>query len=259
MITAVHIVGLASVYIAYKLYVALKVPPGLEDVPAIPLAASLKSLVNGTSFDSHFEKLIHPALSENSMARLWKQGHWELVIGNAQLAKEIYNNTAEFPKLNQSDVRLGRTLGRRTLGYTNILLSDGDEWRRHRRIANPAFKKTWSTAMFGDCADKLISLLNKSEGTPVQIQDLFQRLTLDVLGNGLLSYDFEAIAKGNENYYLRLYHDVIGEVFNPIYVTFPSLETLVPWRRISHQKSKEFRQFLRGIIRGRKEELYEKP
>ncbi|KAJ9064225.1 hypothetical protein DSO57_1032701 [Entomophthora muscae] len=46
-------------------------------------------------------------------------------------------------------------------------------------------------------------------------------------------------------------------LFNPIYTIFPLLETLVPSRQISHQKGQEFRNFLRGIIRGRKAELTE--
>ncbi|KAJ9079996.1 hypothetical protein DSO57_1029739 [Entomophthora muscae] len=255
MISALLITSISTLLLAYTLYKIFSVPDAIKDVPAISLTATLSSMLRGESFDLRFEKLIRPALTKSGIARLWNQGHWELLFGDAKQAKEILTNTREFPKRKEDDINLTRTLISKAFGFTNILASDGDEWRRHRRIANPAFKKTWSTEKFGACTDDLVALIKSSDLAPLQVQDLFQRLTLDVLGKGLFSYDFEAISKGNKNHYLRLYNDLMKGLFNPIYTIFPLLETLVPSRQISHQKGQEFRNFLRGIIRGRKAEL----
>ncbi|KAJ9076276.1 hypothetical protein DSO57_1027773 [Entomophthora muscae] len=189
------------------------------------------------------------------MARQWNQGRWELVISDPQQAKDILAKADNFPKRMPGNTSIKVMLAIKFLGFLNLASADGEEWRRHRRVANPAFKKTWSTAMFGGCTDNLIDLIKAANGSPLQVHGLFQRLTLDVLGKGLFSYDFEAISKGEENHYLRLYNDIMSAMMNPFYGIFPFLETLVPWRQAEHKKTQEFRDFIRGIIRTRKAEL----
>ncbi|KAI0223656.1 hypothetical protein L0F63_003223 [Massospora cicadina] len=206
-------------------------------------------MLSGESFDLRFERLIRPALEKTGVARVWNQGNWELVVGEPKQIKEILAKTESFPKRREDDENLKVMLVRATLGSSNIVSSDGHDWRRHRRIANPAFKKTWSTEMFGGCTEKLTQLIESEIGNPLQVQDLFQRLTLDVLGKGLFSYDFGAVVKGEDNYDLKLYNDVMKAMFNPIFFTFPFLENWVPSRKASHQKSQE------NIIRERKAEL----
>ncbi|KAJ9056367.1 hypothetical protein DSO57_1033882 [Entomophthora muscae] len=255
MISTFYIAAVAVLVLAYKLYLLFSVPEELKDVPAIPIGATMASMLRGESFDVRFERLIRPALAKTGMARTWNQGRWDLAVGDIQQTKEILAKSDTFLKQRDNDESLKTMLTNKILGLTNIAMSDGDEWRRHRRIANPAFKKTWSTDMFAGCTQKLINLINQADGAPLQIQDLFQRLTLDVLGKGLFSFNFEAIAKGNENHYLRLYNDVMKAMFNPIYFVLPFLEKWVPSRQKSHQQSQEFRDFLRNIIRTRKGEL----
>ncbi|KAJ9056366.1 hypothetical protein DSO57_1033881 [Entomophthora muscae] len=243
--------------IVYKIYTFFAVPKELKDIPAISLSGSLISMLRGESFDSRFKRLIRPVLDKTGVARMWTQGHWELVFSDAQIVKEIMADADTFTKRREGDANSKIMLANKVLGVTNLATADGEEWRRHRKVANPAFKKTWSTDMFGECTENLSELIKASNGSPLMVQGLFQRLTLDVLGKGLFSYDFEAIARGEGNYYLRLYNDIMKAMFNPIYFVFPFLERYVPWRQISHDKSKEFRSFLRDVIRERKFELTE--
>lgn len=91
-------------------------------------------------------------------------------------------------------------------GDNNIASTDGDNWRRHRRIANPAFKKTWGNEIFDNCVNEVIEKLTETNSEPIVVHSLFQKLTLDVLGRGLFSYDFEAVKKGELSYYLKMYN-----------------------------------------------------
>ncbi|KAJ9079999.1 hypothetical protein DSO57_1029741 [Entomophthora muscae] len=257
MISACHIIGFFLFVVGYKVYSLFAVPRELKDVPLVSLGASLVSMLSGESFELRFERLIRPVLQENGMARMWNQGRWDILLNDTQQIKDIMSDTERFTKRKGGDINSKLMLASKILGMTNLASADGDEWRRHRRVANPAFKKTWSTTMFGDCTTNLINLIQSANGAPLQVQGLFQRLTLDVLGKGLFSFDFEAIAKGEENHYLSLYNEIMKAMMHPIYAIFPFLEALVPWRRASHQKAQEFRDFLRGIIRNRKAELTE--
>ncbi|KAJ9079993.1 hypothetical protein DSO57_1029735 [Entomophthora muscae] len=255
MISFPQLSVLLVLFLVYKTCITLAVPRELKHVPAISLIAILASMLKGESFELRFERLLRPILEKTGVARVWNQGGWELVVGDAKQTKEILAKVDVYLKRREEDINLKIMLARRTMGFSNIVSSDGGEWRRHRRIANPAFKKSWSTDMFGSCAQSMIDLIRAADGAPLRVDGLFQRLTLDVLGKGMFSYDFEAISRGTDNHYIRLYNDIMKAMFDPIYLLFPFLENWVPWRQVCHQKGQEFRNFLRGIIRGRKAEL----
>ncbi|KAI0238893.1 hypothetical protein L0F63_005263, partial [Massospora cicadina] len=247
------LIGLA--FVVYKLYALFSVPREIKDIPSVPLWGSLISMLRREPYDVRYERTMAPVLSKFGVARFWSHGKWGLMLSEPQHIKEVLTRGDTFLKRRADDEDLKTMLFGKTLGISNILNSDGEDWRRHRRFANPAFKKAWSPEMFAVCTDKLAWLIESKNGAPQDIQDLFRRLTLDVLGKGLFSYDFEAVIRGKDNYNLELYNDVMTAMFNPIFVLFPFLENWVPSRLISHQKSLEFRSFLRNIIRERKAQL----
>lgn len=241
--------------LVYKVYVLFAVPKELAYAPAISLRASLLSLLRGESFEVRFERGIRPVLEKSGVARLWIQGKWDLVISDVQDIKEILSKNDVFLKRREEDPNLKIMLTRKIMGHTNIVNSDGEEWRRHRRVANPAFRKAFSIAVFDDCMEKLVDLLRAEEARPQEIHTLFRHLTLDILGKGLFSHDFEAVAKGNDSKDLKLYNEVMKAIFNPIFFFFPVLEKWVSSRKESLAKGMEFRTFLRNIVQKRKGEL----
>ncbi|KAJ9076277.1 hypothetical protein DSO57_1027774 [Entomophthora muscae] len=231
----------------YKLYTLFLVPTELKSIPEISLLKTLISLIKREDYQTYFENTLKPALAKKDVVRIWRLGQWELILSDAQLIREILFKEGNFLKRRAGDDYLNVLLLRKTLGYSNLLMADGSDWRRHRRVANPAFKASFSPVTFGDCTKDLISLIESSQGKPLQMLDLFKRLTLDALGKGLFSYEFGAVAeKGNP--VLELYDDVTKAMFNPIYLIFPFLEDWIPSRKVYHQKSQEFRCFLKNII-----------
>lgn len=90
----------------------------------------------------------------------------------------ILTNIHKYGKGNLKD-RLGDFLG------SGIFLSDGEAWRRHRRIASTEFStrklREHSNSVFREGACQLANILKKAmaAGEPVEFQSLALRMTLD--------------------------------------------------------------------------------
>lgn len=86
-----------------------------------------------------------------------------------------------FPKANVIKGR-ERTLNGRYLAGQNILMSNGQRWKSHRMIANPAFHRAMPVRLFGKMTENLFEKIEQG-GSQVEVTNLMQRLTLDVIGN----------------------------------------------------------------------------
>ncbi|MGZ6144323.1 MAG: cytochrome P450, partial [Myxococcales bacterium] len=93
-----------------------------------------------------------------------------------------------------------KNYGKQTRGYdalryvlgNGLLTSEGEFWKRQRRIAQPAFHRqrigTFAQAMVRaaeDCAEGL----SQKRGSPVDVHHEMMRLTLRIVGETLLGYD----------------------------------------------------------------------
>lgn len=97
-----------------------------------------------------------------------------------------------------------KNYGKQTRGYaklrgllgSGLVTSEGDFWKRQRRIANPAFHRE-RIAHFGDlmvnCADQMLGGWNEhvASGKPFDVSREMMRLTLRVIGLTMLSTDVE--------------------------------------------------------------------
>ncbi len=93
-----------------------------------------------------------------------------------------------------------RTYGKQTRGFKNLryvlgnglLTSEGEFWRRQRRIAQPAFHRQ-RIAGFGEAmvraAAEATASLEARAGTVVDMHHEMMRLTLRIVGETLLAYD----------------------------------------------------------------------
>ncbi|KAI9293137.1 cytochrome P450 [Neoconidiobolus thromboides FSU 785] len=215
---------------------------------------NILSFIKGESFAIRHKKFFEPVMKETEYAMMWQQGNWELLVSDTLSVKYILNNTDVFLKKKEEAFTKDQ-LGYKLFGSSNIVNNDTLEWKRHRRIINPAFKKSWSTELFGDCTNEFINIIEKKGGQPVEIRTLLQHLALDILGKGLFSFDFEAVKNGDKSEMLFTYNEIMKGLFNPIYFLFPKLETIIPSRQYYHLKNEEFRSFLIDIITLRKKEI----
>src|SRR4051812_35058884 len=82
-------------------------------------------------------------------------------------------DTETFQKFNMLDVR-PRSPAARFFGV-NMVFSNGHVWRRHRKVCNPAFHRSWSTAAFGERARALMARIEQDGLTSVEVYPYLQR------------------------------------------------------------------------------------
>ncbi|KAJ1551247.1 hypothetical protein HK096_002252, partial [Nowakowskiella sp. JEL0078] len=128
------------------------------------------------------------------------------------------------------------------------------EWLRHRAVTRPAFSKPLQPSVFGECVSKLINVFHKlSDQNSVDVYSWMQRLTLDVLGHGIFSFDFGSLKDDDGGEYVKLWNSMISRIFNPFYFIFPLWAFVpTPYNLKTWDLCRKFRQLMLGIIDGRK-------
>eukprot|EP00887_Chlorella_sp_A99_P003484 scaffold7.g3484.t1 len=78
-------------------------------------------------------------------------------------------------------------------------VAGGDEWRVRRRAVTPSLHKAYLEEMldrvFGECALAAAAALEgpAAAGRPVNMEAIFNQMTLDVIGKAVFNYDFKAL------------------------------------------------------------------
>ncbi|EPS59936.1 hypothetical protein M569_14868, partial [Genlisea aurea] len=80
-----------------------------------------------------------------------------------------------------------------------LIPADGDVWRVRRRAIVPALHQKFVAAMlslFGEATDRLCRKLEAAsyDGEDVEMESLFSRLTLDIIGKAVFNYDFDSLS-----------------------------------------------------------------
>ena len=113
----------------------------------------------------------------------------------------------------------------RFVGYSNIILSNGDAWKRHSRVVRSALNRNVPIEGFSTLAKKLFSVMG--DGGKLKWDDLTMRFTLDAVGTTALGHDFNAIQDDKSPFVLQ-YNHVMESIANPAYLVFPRLEKIFP-------------------------------
>ncbi|KAI9297468.1 cytochrome P450 [Neoconidiobolus thromboides FSU 785] len=244
--------------LTYGLYSIFYVPKRYQHLKRTSFLNFITTIYSKVSIVERFESVYRPNLNKQGYSLLWQPRAWNLVVTEYKIIKEIVLNTDTFHKKPESQRDYGQ-LGFKLFGKSNIVSSDKEEWKHHRKAINPAFKKSWNNDIFSQSGYELIDKIESRNGEPTVMHSMFQQLTLDVLGRGLFSYDFFALKNGDKDLNLLYYKDAMKGIFNPIYFIFPFLDFIAPKvlrsRKLTHEKSQHFKEFLEGIIDGKRREV----
>ncbi|KAK9762514.1 hypothetical protein K7432_011677 [Basidiobolus ranarum] len=240
------------VAISWYLYDKVKCPKALQNIPEVSLWKSIWAYINFLDASECFDKLVLPVITEKGVARQFVFGKWIVMVSNPEYAKFMLMKSDIFPKIILSREQ-PNTLQAKLLSV-NIATVNGEEWRKHRRVANPAFHRTWTTSIFGELVFKLISEIDRSS-THVPVKELMQRMTLDALGKVIFDYDFNSIEnQGGEM--VRLYNTILTGISSSLYTVFPFLENApLVGRRGYQTELNKFNEFIMGIINSKLEKI----
>lgn len=138
----------------------------------------------------------------------------------------------------------------RFVGYSNIILSNGDAWKRHSRIVKAALNRNVPLEGFASLARKLFTVMG--DGGRKHWDDLTMRFTLDAVGTTALGHDFNAIQDHNSPF-VQQYNHVMESIANPAYLVFPTLEKILPRVKTIEAIDKLVNAF-QGLLQKKKED-----
>lgn len=273
--------ALLSAYYILIVHMELNQLKGFRSIPKLDYWANIKSLLDNEPFVNRYDKTMKTILEDKGIARTKMGGGHIIFLATPEYSRVVLNNNDMFLK-DTTETAPKYTLARKFFGGINLVFSNGDVWKRHRAVANPAFHRSWDTKLFGHCANEMSDQVQKdmqTEGS-VEIHSMFQRwvnmssgktgllwlqpniffsllqrLTLDALGLAAFGFDFESL-KNPKGRYVTVYNDLMKGALNPMYFVFPILDRFPIGQRYKmHQKLIEFDELLYDLIRTKKAEI----
>ncbi|CAL5071585.1 unnamed protein product [Urochloa decumbens] len=115
----------------------------------------------------------------------WNGATPNVCVADVNVVKQVlFDRTGLYPK-NLMNPHITRLLGK------GLVLTDGDDWKRHRKVVHPAFnmdKLKMMTATMSGCARSMMSdweaqLTDSGDSVEVELSSQFEELTADVISH----------------------------------------------------------------------------
>ncbi|KAI9297499.1 cytochrome P450, partial [Neoconidiobolus thromboides FSU 785] len=138
----------------------------------------------------------------------------------------------------------------------NIANIDGEEWKRHRRMINPIFKRGWDINVFFNIGINLIQHIQLNQtNKQFDLLSTLKRAALDSLGLSVFDVEFNYI-ENETNEMARLYVKLINAMDNIWFYVLPVLNYLPISSRLTLKKdAKRFRQLIQLMIDEKRQQL----
>lgn len=229
-------------------------PKEFRNIPKLNAWQQMYYQFAGTTFAKRYDETMRAVQEKSGISRVKQLGRTTVFLSSPEYAKEMLTHTEAYPKLLPTE-QVPHGAMSRWIGV-NLVFSNGDVWRRHRRVYNPAFHKSWSTTIFGEVGDTLIKKMDTSMGgTMKDVYDVMQRATLDALGKAVYDFEFDSINNPNGEY-VKIYHRVREGSFNALYLIAPWLERIPLFRRTNLFKAiNKFNEMILGIIENKRKKI----
>ncbi|GJP51245.1 hypothetical protein CLOM_g10420 [Closterium sp. NIES-68] len=120
-----------------------------------------------------------------------------------------------------------------------LIPADGEVWVTRRRTVAPALHRKYVSAMvslFSECSQRLCDKLERAaeKGEVVEMESLFSRMTLDVIGKAVFNYEFNSLSKDTgivEAVYVTLREAEVRSTALFPYWKIPPLRVVMPSQR----------------------------
>ncbi|CAN1765621.1 Protein LUTEIN DEFICIENT 5, chloroplastic [Linum perenne] len=216
------------------------------DYPKIPEAKGAISAIRSEAF---FIPLYELFLTYGGIFRLTFGPKSFLIVSDPAIAKHILkDNSKGYSKGILAEI-LEFVMGK------GLIPADGEIWRVRRRTVVPALHQKYVAAMiglFGAGTDRLCQTLDKaaSDGEDVEMESLFSRLTLDIIGKAVFNYDFDSL--NNDTGIVEAVYTVLREAEDRSVAPIPTWEIPI-WKDISPRQKKVNAAL--GLVNGTLDEL----
>ncbi|CAG8523270.1 24828_t:CDS:10 [Dentiscutata erythropus] len=244
---------LAIVVILLIIYnhINYKVPDALKDIHTITYFSLIVSIITKQNGNDKLYLRSKEYFEKDGIVKFYFRGKWICMITDPTIAKEICLRTDIFPKIMLNEI-IPNTAAEQHFGI-NVVHSNDDVWKRHRRICNPAFK-TLPVHLFVEKGLKLMDILEKVDNKPIEVKDLMQRFTLDVLGKVAFDFDFNTLEDPN-NAYVTAYNDAHNMFKSPFYNNILQIDRIPILKRLAFRKVNKLNNLFDNIIKEKRKSL----
>ncbi|GAB2218540.1 hypothetical protein Droror1_Dr00001767 [Drosera rotundifolia] len=201
------------------------------DYPKIPEA---KGEIKAIRSEAFFIPLYELYLTYGGIFRLTFGPKSFLIVSDPAIAKHILkDNCKAYSKGILAEI-LDFVMGK------GLIPADGEIWRVRRRAIVPALHQKYVAAMinlFARATDRLCEKLDAaaSNGEDVEMESLFSRLTLDIIGKAVFNYDFDSLT--NDTGIIEAVYTVLREAEDRSVSPIPVWEIPI-WKDISPKLKK---------------------
>ncbi|KAG6735620.1 hypothetical protein POTOM_061741 [Populus tomentosa] len=202
-----------------------------KDYPKIPEAKGKLSAIRSEPF---FIPLYELYLTYGGIFRLTFGPKSFLIVSDPSIAKHILrDNSKAYSKGILAEI-LEFVMGK------GLIPADGELWRVRRRAIVPSLHQKYVAAMislFGEATDRLCKKLDAAAfyGEDVEMESLFSRLTLDIIGKAVFNYDFDSLT--NDTGIVEAVYTVLREAEDRSVAPIPIWEIPI-WKDISPKQKK---------------------
>ncbi|KAG0188021.1 cytochrome P450-dit2 [Apophysomyces sp. BC1034] len=129
---------------------------------------------------------------------------------------------------------------------------NGPEWKKQRKIANPAFHRSMPIHLFGTLTQKMFKTMDQMDST-IEITKLMKRWSLDALGKAGFGFDFKFIEDINNEWQRHTFPQQCAVQLLP--KAGPKAAMLFPKRQKAHKDLSRFLNMLDSIIVSKRQDL----
>ncbi|KAK5772740.1 protein LUTEIN DEFICIENT 5, chloroplastic isoform X2 [Gossypium arboreum] len=207
---------------------------GVDDVEDYPKIPEAKGAIQAIRSEAFFIPLYELYLTYGGIFRLTFGPKSFLIVSDPSIAKHILkDNSKAYSKGILAEI-LDFVMGK------GLIPADGEIWRIRRRAIVPALHQKYVAAMislFGLATDRLCQKLDDAatDGEDVEMESLFSRLTLDIIGKAVFNYDFDSLT--NDTGIVEAVYTVLREAEDRSVSPIPTWEIPI-WKDLSPRQRK---------------------
>ncbi|SAL96577.1 hypothetical protein [Absidia glauca] len=256
-------VAIALAFVCRSIYRRTTPPKHLRHIPHVSFLDFVNHfMIRKLPTSDAFKNLNRPHVKSNeSMYLRWDRNGWVVHVSNPDSVKQVFMKSDIFPKMDTNHFE--GAFFNQFVGTSNILLLNGPEWKKHRKLANPAFHRSMPVKLFGESARDLFAMLDKdNEGSNFTLDfgHLMERYTLDVIGRAGFGFNFNSVTDENSEW-KKVYDEVTVSLRKPLFALFPILDQKFLWMFPKRQEEvrtlNKFKDMLRGVIDHKRQVLKE--
>ncbi|KAJ3369508.1 hypothetical protein GGF31_005218 [Allomyces arbusculus] len=214
-----------------KIYRALVPPRFLRKYPYARPWTVVRTMLQGHGYlDQH--AILHEAMLQDAVDRgiiaskdempavslRWFLGRWQVLFANPQDLRQMLLKHESFDKTVWDAGYL-----RKFLGY-NMAMVQIPEWKRQRKVINPAFHRGWNPLMFATPARQLIKHMDATAAVPgasLDISGWMQRMALDALSLAIFGTNMDSLNHPDAPM-VATYNAIVTEVLDASKVINPT-------------------------------------